>query len=179
MAKRATRKSKRVEDYEHMEAKRLNNPPSGLAQYDTEKPPKLRFEYDPHLDPQLMWTGKAERQSFEVEAPSIHVHERLSTEAIIRSVQKEPAQPALFGDEGLDRSRAVEFYQHEQGWVNRLILGDSLVVSGSLAGSYPPPACTRGRPALTLPRTSQSSRLSGTVTVAEAKVLLPHASVTR
>ena len=39
---------------------------------------------------QLVWAGKAERPSFEVEAPSIHVHERLSTDDIIRSVLKEP-----------------------------------------------------------------------------------------
>lgn len=133
MPRRATpKKGKQVEDYEHKEAKRLNNPPAKLAWQDTEKSPKRRFEYDPHLDPQLQWAGKAERSTFEVEAPSIHVHERLSTEAIIRAVRREPAQPALFGDEELDRSKAVEFYQHEQGWVNRLVLGDSLVVITSL-----------------------------------------------
>jgi adenine-specific DNA-methyltransferase len=133
MARPAARKKpKQVDDYRHEEAKRLNIPPAGLAWQDTEKPPKRRFEYDPHLDPQLVWSGKAERTTFEVEAPSIHVHERLSTEAIIRAVRKEPPQPALFGDEELDRSKTVEFYQHEQGWVNRLILGDSLVVMTSL-----------------------------------------------
>src|SRR6266480_7829346 len=108
MSRKATKKTKRVEDYRHEEATRLNNPPAGLAWQDTEKPPKRRFEYDPHLDPQLVWAGKAERTSFEVEAPSIHVHERLSTEAILRAVQKEPAQPSLFGIEELDRSKAIE-----------------------------------------------------------------------
>jgi adenine-specific DNA-methyltransferase len=133
MARRATpKKTKKVEDYRHDEASRPNNPPAGLAQYDSEKPPTRRFEYDPHLDPQLVWAGKAEHLSFEVEAPSIHVHERLSTEAILRAVQKEPPQPSLFGDDELDRAKAIEFYQHEQGWVNRLILGDSLVVMASL-----------------------------------------------
>jgi adenine-specific DNA-methyltransferase len=126
------KKSKSVEDYRHEEATRPNNPPAGLAQYDSERPPKRRFDYDPHLDPQLVWAGKAEHQSFEVEAPSIHVHERLSTEAILRAVRKEPPQLALFGDEELERSKAIEFYQHEQGWVNRLVLGDSLVVMASL-----------------------------------------------
>lgn len=126
------KKAKSVEDYRHSDATRLNNPPAGLAWQDVEKPPKVKFEYDPHLDPQLTWAGKAERPSFEVDAPSIHVHERLSTEAILRAVQKEAPQIALFGDEALDRSRAVEFYQHEMGWVNRLILGDSLVTMTSL-----------------------------------------------
>lgn len=49
----------------------------------------------------------------------------------------------------------------------------------SLPRKLPVPSVYRGRPAPTLPATSQSSWLSGTVTVAEAKVLLPHASVTR
>jgi adenine-specific DNA-methyltransferase len=123
---------KKVADYRHDEAKRVNNPPAGLAWQDTEKPAKRRFEYDPHLDPQLVWAGKAERTSFEVEAPSIHVHERLSTDDIIRSVLKEPMQPALFDYEGLDRSKTIDFYRHEMGWENRLILGDSLVVMTSL-----------------------------------------------
>src|SRR5207249_3017610 len=102
-----SRRTKRVEDYRHEEATRLNNPPAGLAWQDTDRPPKRHFEYDPHLDPQLVWAGKAERPSFEVEAPSIHVHERLSTEAIISAVRREPPQPALFEDSGLDRSKAV------------------------------------------------------------------------
>lgn len=133
MARRsAPRETKRVEDYRHDEATRPNNPPAGLAWQDTEKPAKQRFEYDPHLDPQLVWAGKAERPDFEVEAPSIHVHERLSTEAIISAVKREPAQPSLFEDPELDRSKAIEFYAHEMDWVNRLILGDSLVVMTSL-----------------------------------------------
>ena len=125
-------KGKKVADYRHEDATRVNNPPAGLAWQDTEKPEKRRFEYDPHLDPQLVWAGKAERQSFEVEAPSIHVHERLSADDILKSVMREPMQPALFDYEELDRSKVVDFYRHEMGWENRLILGDSLVVMTSL-----------------------------------------------
>jgi adenine-specific DNA-methyltransferase len=129
---RPRKTQKQVVDYRHEEATRLNNPPAGLAWQDTEKPAKRRFEYDPHLDPQLVWAGKAERTSFEVEAPSIHVHERLSADDIIRSVMREPAQPALFDYEPLDRSKTVDFYRWPLGWENRLILGDSLVVMTSL-----------------------------------------------
>jgi adenine-specific DNA-methyltransferase len=121
-----------VDDYRHDEALRLNNPEAGLARYETEKPPTRRYEYDPRMDPQLVWAGKAERTSFEVDAVSIHVHERLSTEAIVRTLRKEQPQLALFGDPELDRDREVEFYQHEVDWTNRLILGDSLVVMTSL-----------------------------------------------
>jgi adenine-specific DNA-methyltransferase len=124
--------SREVDDYRHEEALRLNNPEAGLARYETEKPPTKRYEYDPRLDPQLDWAGKAERTSFEVDAVSIHVHERLSTEAIVRTLGKEQPQLALFGDPQLDRDREVEFYQHEVDWTNRLILGDSLVVMTSL-----------------------------------------------
>ena len=55
-----------------------------------------------------------------------------SRRRLIRAVQKEPPQLTLFGDEELDRTKTVEFYQHEMGWVNRLVLGDSLVVMTSL-----------------------------------------------
>jgi hypothetical protein len=47
---------------------------------------------------------------------------------VIRSVEREPLDLALFDYAELDRSKAVEFYEHELDWENRLILGDSLVV---------------------------------------------------
>lgn len=60
-----------VEDYEHIGAKRTNNPPAGLAHLDRDKTPTrtVKYEYDPHLDPVLTWAGKAERQTVEVPAP--------------------------------------------------------------------------------------------------------------
>jgi adenine-specific DNA-methyltransferase len=126
------KKSKGVGDYRHEEAKRVNNPPAGLAWQDTEKPTRRAYKYDAHRDPQLEWAGKAERTSFEVEAPSIHVHERLSTAAILSAVRKEQPQLGLFEDGELDRTKVIEFYQHRMDWANRLILGDSLVVMTSL-----------------------------------------------
>jgi 3-deoxy-D-manno-octulosonic-acid transferase len=84
-----------VDDYRHDEAQRLNNPEAGLARYETEKPPTKQYEYDPRMDPQLVWAGKAERTSFEVDAVSVHVHERLSAEAIISTLRKEEPQLAL------------------------------------------------------------------------------------
>ena len=129
----ATRKPpKRVVDYRHEEADRPNNPPVGLAVHDIEKPVKRQFQYDPHLDPQLVWAGKVERPQFEVDGPSIHVHERISTAAILSVARKEGPQLQLFGDEDLDRTQAVEFYRHRMDWVNRMVLGDSLVVMTSL-----------------------------------------------
>ena len=52
---------------------RKNAVPVGLASYDTSKPKK--YDYDPHLDPQLVWTEKAEHTSFEVPTVSHHIHE--------------------------------------------------------------------------------------------------------
>lgn len=123
---------KEVDDYRHDEAQRLNNPEAGLARYETDRAPTRSFQHDPHISPHLSWAGKAERTTFAVDAVSLHVHERLSTEAVIRTLRKEPPQLELFGDPQLDRDREVEFYQHEVDWTNRLILGDSLVVMTSL-----------------------------------------------
>jgi adenine-specific DNA-methyltransferase len=131
---------KQVEDYRHDEAQRLNVPEAGLARYDVDAPPTATLPlrvttdrpHDPRVDPQLLWHGKAERANVEVDAVSLHVHERLSTEAILRTLRKEEPQLSLFGDPQLDRGKEVQFYQHDVDWTNRLVLGDSLVVMTSL-----------------------------------------------
>lgn len=41
-------------------------------------------------------------------------------------------EPQLFGDPQLSLAQQLEAYEHTGGWVNRLILGDSLVVTNSL-----------------------------------------------
>ena len=88
--------------------------------------------------PFLNWTGKAERQSFEVPTLPLFVHERLSTAAIIKTLEDHRKRPDqgemddLFGDPRMPLSRQVDAYQHRNKWVNRLILGDSLVVMNSL-----------------------------------------------
>ncbi len=121
-----------VEDYEHSDARRTNNPPVGLAHLDREETPVKRLNYDPHLDPQLVWAGKEERATVDVPAPSIHVHEELSAQKIIGAVRQQRTQQALFDVNALDPDKAVEFYQHEMNWSNRMILGDSLAVMSSL-----------------------------------------------
>ncbi len=87
--------------------------------------------------PFLNWAGKAERGEFTVPTLPLFVHERLSTQAILQSVtsHKRDRQQtlALFADEELDvADRLLKAYQHHTDWVNRLILGDSLVVMNSL-----------------------------------------------
>ncbi|WP_319461256.1 site-specific DNA-methyltransferase [Micromonospora sp. RTP1Z1] len=121
-----------VDDYEHVAAKRTNNPPAGLAHLDRDETPVRRLAYDPHLDPQLVWAGKAERNAVDVPAPSIHVHEELSAQKIIGSVRRQRLQQPLFDLDVLDPAQAVEFYEHDLNWSNRMILGDSLMVLTSL-----------------------------------------------
>jgi adenine-specific DNA-methyltransferase len=121
-----------VDDYEHTAARRTNNPPAGLAHLDREETPTRVLSYDAHLDPQLIWAGKAERPSVDVAAPSIHVHEELSAQKIIGSVRRQRLQQPLFDASNLDPAAAVEFYAHDLSWSNRMILGDSLLIMTSL-----------------------------------------------
>ncbi len=63
---------------------------------------------------------------------SLHIHEQVSTQAILRAVKREDAQRSLFGETPLAESKQIDFYRHEVDWRNRLVLGDSLVVMNSL-----------------------------------------------
>lgn len=145
-----------IERYEHTDKKRINNPPVGLVTpetdpvapthkvYDYVAPvpsvkPKQEFDYDPHLDPQLVWAGKKEHSSFEVPTVSLHVHERIDPYTIIKAVRKKngngvPTQPSLFErpEERRPLREEIDFYKHAHGWSNRLIAGDSLLVMNSL-----------------------------------------------
>lgn len=143
MAKKPTKKSsnkssqKPIEQYEHKDKQRLNNPPVGLVDTHTDNGglKKKKYDYDPHLDPQLQWAGKAEHTSFEVPTVSLHVHERIDPRRIIECVQKEkeaPSQISLFETQKKPLREAIEFYKHRENWSNRLIAGDSLLVMNSL-----------------------------------------------
>ena len=131
-----------VEDYRHEEATRVNNPPAGLApSFEKLTREKKTYAFDPHLDPQLVWAGKAGlkayefdegQTSFTVDTVSLHIHERVSAKAILQAAKKPSPVGDLFADSDLPMDKQLEFYQHEMGWVNRLILGDSLLVMNSL-----------------------------------------------
>lgn len=96
-------------------------------------------------DAQLVWRGK-DRQDWSdliVTAPPLYIQEKVHPKAIIDDLvrQTEKAReeasdaPDLFADfNGLaDPMARTEFYQHDQHWSNRMILGDSLQVMASLA----------------------------------------------
>lgn len=88
--------------------------------------------------PFLNWAGKAERLSFDVPTLPLFVHERLSTRAILETLKghRREKQLGLF-DLFADPQRPIHdqvlrAYEYQDDWVNRLILGDSLVVMNSL-----------------------------------------------
>ena len=70
---------------------------------------------------------------FEVDPVALHIHERVSAQAIVRTMQREDTQRDLFADPQLPYQKTIEFYQHDVDWANRLILGDSVQVMASLA----------------------------------------------
>ncbi len=83
-------------------------------------------------EPWLEWSGKREKKSFEVDPVALHIHERISAQAILRVIAREDVQRSLFADPQLEYQKAVQFYQHDVDWSNRMILGDSLQVMASL-----------------------------------------------
>ena len=86
-----------------------------------------------HHSPWLEWAGKQEAKSFAVDPVALHIHERVSTQAIVKAAQRQDVQRELFADPQQEYHKAVQFYQHDVDWSNRLILGDSLTVMSSLA----------------------------------------------
>ena len=98
------------------------------------------------LDPQLIWRGKDEQDwsDLVVQAPPLYIQEKVHPKALIDDLLRETREreyetgqltPDLFADfngipKGVDKT---EFYQHDQNWSNRMILGDSLQVMASLA----------------------------------------------
>ncbi len=126
--------------------KRKNIPTHELRDFVAEmekKPKTILYPRDPSLDPQLVWKGKDEQDAQPLAVPCvpIYIQEKILPKAIIEEVraqargERPEGQLSLFQDfNGLDDfEKKVDFYQHEQNWSNRLILGDSLLVMTSLA----------------------------------------------
>jgi adenine-specific DNA-methyltransferase len=120
-------KRKDIEQYNHQDKMRVNNPPVGLVTPETDPDTGKRksYTYDPHLDPQLVWAGKAEHESFKVPTVSLHVHERIEPRTIIEAIRKRdddtgPQQLSFFGmpQENPPLRQAIEFYTHKHNWSN-------------------------------------------------------------
>jgi adenine-specific DNA-methyltransferase len=128
-----------IEQYEHIDKKRSNNPPVGLVTIKNDPAEsQKRYAFDPNINPTLDWAGKDEKAEFTIPTVSLHVHERIDPRTIIESVRKTNAvdyeQMSLFTKSAPKRapSEEIDFYKHKDNWSNRLIAGDSLLVMNSL-----------------------------------------------
>jgi adenine-specific DNA-methyltransferase len=144
---------KSVESLTHDDAKRSNIPTAeyqSVVDEQTKSPIRVAYERrNRDLDPQLVWRGKDEQDwsDLVVPAPPLYIQEKVHPKVLIDDLRRETErlraeqdgggeeQLDLFGDfNGLPSEEAkTEFYQHEQNWANRMILGDSLRVMASLA----------------------------------------------
>jgi adenine-specific DNA-methyltransferase len=146
MVKKAT---KTVDTFKHDADKRKNIPTAefqSVLQKEQEIPRQVRYPRNTDLDPQLVWRGKDEQDwsDLVVNAPPLHIQEKVHPKFLIddllRTSKKDAEESGsitldLFADfngmpKDVDRT---EFYQHDQNWSNRMILGDSLQVMASLA----------------------------------------------
>ena len=77
--------------------------------------------------------ASANRKAIDVDPVALHIHERVSAQAILKVAARQDVTRDLFADPEQEYRQAVQFYQHDIDWTNRLILGDSLQVMASLA----------------------------------------------
>jgi adenine-specific DNA-methyltransferase len=134
-----------IDSIKHADESRTNIPTKELRDFvaDDEHEPSIKlYPRNPDLDPQLVWRDKDDQDSHDLEVPvvPIYIQEKVHPQAIIQDIkryakQDKPATFDLFGNDfnGLDFEQLIEFYQHQQKWQNRMILGDSLQVMASLA----------------------------------------------
>ena len=99
----------------------------------TEEESNLLQEAFRNHEPWLEWAGKHEELACVADPVALYMHERVSTQAILRVAKREDVQRDLFADPEQDYKEAVQFYRHSVDWTNRMILGDSLAVMASLA----------------------------------------------
>lgn len=154
---------KTVESLTHDAAKRKNIPSAeqqSIVQKEHELPRTVKYPRtdsaalvaekaarNTDLDPQLLWRGKDQQDwsDLVVHAPPLYIQEKVQPKALIEDLLRhtkdqtdqadQPYQTDLFADfngipKGADKT---DFYQHDQNWSNRMILGDSLQVMASLA----------------------------------------------
>lgn len=143
-AKRTTKKHTPVEATKHKD-KRKNIPTEELSDFvksDERTPTKVLYPRDPSLDPQLVWKGKDEQDSQDLEIPAvpIYIQEKVHPEALVENLRRtaehatDEPELTLFDDfNGLEFDQEIDFYSHEHDWTNRMILGDSMLAMSSLA----------------------------------------------
>ena len=144
-----SKSAKTVETLKHEDATRKNIPTAeyqSVLDKEQQNPKQVRYPRNTDLDPQLVWRGKDEQDwsDLVVHAPPLYIQEKVHPKALIddllkASKEREHEQGSITADlfadfngipKGADKT---EFYQHDQNWSNRMILGDSLQVMASLA----------------------------------------------
>jgi len=159
MAKKATTTKKTVETIVHNDDKRKNIPTAefqSVVKQEHQGPVRVAYERrNRDLDPQLVWRGKDEQDwsDLVLHAPPLYIQEKVHPKVLIDDLLKQSAteketatkvadsaagkkfQLDLFADFNGTPKNAdkTDFYQHDQNWSNRMILGDSLHVMASLA----------------------------------------------
>lgn len=147
---------KPVSSIQHKEDKRASIPSTereGMEAPATEGMNKqsayqmFAHEFTRGHDPELYWVDKYKNDDEDTQASylktdvrSLYVHEDVSPEYLISQLyemkkEKGPVQQDLFATpENIDdlMERVATYYQHNDDWQNRLILGDSLMVMNSL-----------------------------------------------
>ena len=137
-----------IDSVQHKD-KRTNLPTADAQQLVTpevEQARQIIVARDATLDPQLVWKGKfpgddaANATDLVADAPPIYVQEKIDPRVLIENLRRTAARPqdepelTLFDSfDGLEDLDLIEFYKHQANWSNRMILGDSLQVMGSLA----------------------------------------------
>ena len=130
-----------VEALKHDEATRKNIPTAeyqSVMKKNEQDPVRVAYERrNRDLDPQLVWRGKDEQDwsDLVVHAPPLYIQEKVHPKVLIDDLLRQAkdarkateGQPDLFADfngipEGVDKT---EFYQHDQNWSNRMILGET------------------------------------------------------
>lgn len=137
-----------VETITHEADRRTNIPTAeyqSVMRQEELAPVRLSFQKrDPDLDPQLIWRGKYDGDDrLTVQAPPLYIQEKVHPRALVQELIRETraARPqpqeqlSLFADfNGIaPDADKTDFYQHDQNWTNRMILGDSLQVMASLS----------------------------------------------
>lgn len=125
-------------NYEHKDADRPNLPTNEMAD-DGEvrdiSPGKYNFPEITRSQPRLAW-----QRSWRPDEPVVHrplfIQEKIHPGALVHGLRREVADPnmTLFKEfNGLTDEQYTQWYKHKGRWQNRLIHGNALEISASLA----------------------------------------------
>ncbi|MCX8081722.1 MAG: hypothetical protein N3F09_10855, partial [Bacteroidia bacterium] len=151
--------AKKIESIKHTQDKRAHIPSKEEAGYEEANPKvqqgkkTLEIPKNPVVhrgqDPELFWLNKYGNDDrdelLRVDIRSLYRYEHISPELLIKNLyrvaeDRTPRQPDLFSVNELfgnalekdELEKVSEYYHHQDGWTNRLIQGDSLLVMTSL-----------------------------------------------